>query len=350
MDTCVKPSTRIKNVKQTFDRRLRSAAGLYNKKFPSRDDILIPWLKDRTLSLVHAPTGVGKSWFVWGIAVGIASGSGFASWKVSSPKRILIIDGEMHPQDLQYRLKKLMQQSALSSSQKDNLRDNFYIYARLDQDVDSDQEFTDLNDIANQDELLQIIEEVDPELIILDNLSTLANLDDENAAASYNNIFRFLTKLKQDRAGILVHHDRKNSAKSDFESYRGSSKLSAIFEFIIHLSHVEIENKKTLNGADFYVRFTKNRYLGDNTLRSRQFTLHPDKGWVVSEDEEDKLQQVAAAVKSARYATQEELAKKFDCSKSWINKLIKRCVNNGYLAEWDWKNYSDIAKDSNNDK
>lgn len=343
MDDQVTVNTLVKKIEADYGIRVRSAVHLHNEKYPPREDILVPWLKDKTLTLVHAPTGVGKSWFVWGLAVGVATGTEFASWKAKSPKKVLIIDGEMHPQDLQYRLKKLMDQSELSDGQKENLINNFFVYSRLDQDIDAGVEFTDLNDLDSQNELLSMIQDMNPELVILDNLSTLANLEDENSAHSYNNIFRFLTKIKQDRSAILVHHDRKNTDKYTLEGYRGSSKLAAIFEFILHLSLVEAQNKLDPRGADFYVEFKKNRYLNHSSFKRRQFSLLSEGGWEVSEDEEDILTQVSKAVKSGRYATQQELGEHFGHQKAWACKRIVQCVNEGLLEKWDWKNYRDVA-------
>ena len=343
MDDKVTVSSIVKKIEEDYGFRVRSAVHLHNEKYPPREDILVPWLKDRTLTLVHAPTGVGKSWFVWGLAVGVASGTEFASWKAKSPKKVLIVDGEMHPQDLQYRLKKLMDQSDLNKTQKNHLKNNFFVYSRLDQDIDSEVEFTDLNNLDSQNNLLNMIQDMNPELVILDNLSTLANLEDENSAHSYNNIFRFLTKIKQDRSAILVHHDRKHTDKNTLEGYRGSSKLAAIFEFIIHLSLVEAQFKKDPRGADFYVEFKKNRYLNHSSYKRRQFSLLPDGGWVISEDEEDILTQVAKAVKSARFSTQQELGEHFGYQKPWACKKIIKCVTEGLLETWDWKKYRDMA-------
>ena len=324
--------------------RARTAVNLYNYSYPSRNLILSPWLKQRMLVLVHAPTGVGKSWFCWSLAVGIASGKGFADWQCENPSKVLIIDGEMQPDDLQERLKFLMQCLGLNQQEKEALKTNLLIIARQDQELDT--EFPDLNDSDVQEILLDDIRTINPDLVILDNLSTLADLPDENAASSYNSIFKFLTRLKQERSGILVHHDRKGSTKDSSEGYRGSSKMAAIFEQRIHISKVEDHKKPKETGASFYSEFKKNRYLGDDTLKRRIFSLHPENGWNIQTDDDETLTQVAEAVKSNLFVTQSELGEHFGHQKAWANKKIKQCIIQELLTEGEW--LSSVAKAKEN--
>ncbi|MDW3094609.1 MAG: AAA family ATPase [Gammaproteobacteria bacterium] len=323
--------------------RVRNAVHLHNVKYPARNWILSPWLKQRMLVLVHAPTGVGKSWFCWSLAVGIASGKGFADWACENPAKVLIIDGEMQPDDLQDRLKFLMHCLELSDEQKEVLKNNLLVIARQDQALDT--EFPDLHDPEGQEILLDDIRTLNPEVVILDNLSTLADLPDENAASSYNSIFKFLTRLKQERTGILVHHDRKGSTKDSSEGYRGSSKMAAIFEQRIHISKVEDHKKPKDTGACFYTEFKKNRYLGDETLKSRIFALHPDEGWTIQSDEDEILTQVAEAVRSCTYISQAELGEYFGHQKAWANKKIRKCMIQGLLTESEWLNSVQKAKE-----
>jgi hypothetical protein len=81
------------------------------------------------------------------------------------------------------------------------------------------------------------------DLVVLDNFSTLGEVEDENAASSFSTrIQQFLLQLKvQGVATILVHHAKKNSGENrkggerTGNNFRGSSKLAATFETIIEL-------------------------------------------------------------------------------------------------------------------
>ena len=92
-------------------------------------------------------------------------------------------------------------------------------------------------------------------LVILDNFSTLGEVDDENAASSFNAIQQFLLQLKvQGVATMLVHHAGKSG------DFRGSSKLAATFETIIKLERLgsTVEH----GAAAFRVRWDKVRAGG----------------------------------------------------------------------------------------
>ena len=323
--------------------RVRTSIELHRHKYPERDFLLAPWLRRRMLAMVHAPTGIGKSWFCWSIAIGIASGKGFANWLPKNPASVLIIDGEMQPDDLQDRQQLLIRQLGLDKEAKRHLKNNLKIIARQDQDIDTD--FPDLCNENDQDELLGLIDSINPDLVILDNLSTLANLEDENAAHAYNAPFRILTKLKQSRSAILVHHDKKRTNENSKEAYRGSSKMAAIFEQMIHLSPVPTHKKPKGYGACFFTDFQKNRYLEDASIKCRIFALHPEKGWNVIEDNSQKLVELANAVKSCDFVTKTEIANHFGHTRSWATKNIRFAEIEGYLNEHDWTNCSKKAKE-----
>jgi hypothetical protein len=94
------------------------------------------------------------------------------------------------------------------------------------------------------------------DLVILDNFSTLGEVEDENAASSFNAIQQFLLNLKvQGVATMLVHHANKTG-----EDFRGSSKLAATFETIIMLERLKEETGH--GAAQFRVRWDKVRAGG----------------------------------------------------------------------------------------
>jgi hypothetical protein len=73
------------------------------------------------------------------------------------------------------------------------------------------------------------------DLLNLDNFSTLGRVADENTASSFDDIQSFLLKLKTEKvATILVHHTGKAGGG---DAYRGSTKLAATFEIMLHLKH-----------------------------------------------------------------------------------------------------------------
>ena len=110
---------------------------------------------------------------------------------------------------------------------------------------------------------------VGAELVILDNYSTLAEVDDENDAAAMTPTLAFLLRVKQARIGcILVHHSGKTGA-----TYRGSSKLATTFEVIVGLK--ALDDTVVGGGAAFCLIWTKYRREPCQAVRDRRC------GWVL---------------------------------------------------------------------
>ena len=72
---------------------------------PPREMLLDPILPERSLAMLYAPRGIGKSWLGLTIGLAVASGSSVLHWTAPRPRRILFVDGEMLLVDLQTRLR-----------------------------------------------------------------------------------------------------------------------------------------------------------------------------------------------------------------------------------------------------
>jgi hypothetical protein len=71
---------------------------------PPREMLLAPILAERSLAMLYAPRGIGKSWLGLTIGLAVASGSSVLRWSAPKPRRVLLVDGEMVLSDLQARL------------------------------------------------------------------------------------------------------------------------------------------------------------------------------------------------------------------------------------------------------
>ena len=86
--------------------RTRSAFDILNDDtIQPRKPLLGDWFHERGLSLVYAPSGVGKSWFGLAIAMAVAGGGKLHTWTAPEARRVLLVDGEMDVSDLKDRLK-----------------------------------------------------------------------------------------------------------------------------------------------------------------------------------------------------------------------------------------------------
>src|SRR5215203_1385178 len=88
-------------------RALLQPVGLHdflNLSIAPREMLLSPILPARSLSMLYAPRGIGKTLLGLSIALAVASGASLLRWSAPKPRRVLYIDGEMPLADLQERL------------------------------------------------------------------------------------------------------------------------------------------------------------------------------------------------------------------------------------------------------
>jgi AAA domain len=223
---------------------------LLDTPIPERQHILRPWLREHESCLLYGATGVGKSLFALTAALAVTGNGSFLGWRPDAKAdgtdwRVLYVDGEMHIGDIQERARILM--DAVPDISRTKAKSNLQFLARQQQDPTID--FPEITDVTKpgggQERILQKVLDGKFDLLILDNFSTLGRVADENAASSFDDIQSFLLKLKSEKvATILVHHTGKGGGT---DNYRGSTKLAATFEIMLHLK----------------------RYAGDYTAHSR---------------------------------------------------------------------------------
>jgi len=297
-----------------------------------QEDILRPFIKDGDATLIYSPSGVGKSFFSLGVAVAIASGGEFLGYEAPKPKRVMYIDGEMS----KWQLKARVDASTTTSNKKLIDKNLSFVNRELSQKM--------FPDIGNEKEWLwahKAIIESAVEVVVFDNFSTLAlGVEDENSASSFNNTLELILELKQSGVlPILIHHANKTG-----QSYRGSTKIEAIFSNIISL---ERSNAIDLSlGAGFRVKFTKNRNEHSECTEPRTVQLVKDEGWKVVETNDDFDEKVLAELKSFKHTNQTELAKALGVKQYSIARSKKRLIANKKISHSDWTNFLVAANDN----
>lgn len=296
--------------------RTYTTAQVLAKPFPTRETIIGPWLRQEETALIWAATGVGKTMLTLSIGIAVAGGGHLWEWEAPKARKVWLIDGEMHLQDLQERLK-MLGATAVTGHDMDAVGRNLQITARQAQDPDS--VFFDITNRDHQDAILTKCKRDEIDLLIIDNLSTVADgLEDENEATAFRTISSFMTRMKQAGvATILVHHARK-----DGQEPRGSTALQTTFEVMIGLKRpaVPVHGK-----ASFVTTFGKFRGLGGKLTEARTWTLG-DAGWAVEEDAGDFLNVLMAALEARQCATQVELADRLGVSKAKVSRDLSKLV------------------------
>src|SRR5947199_2423598 len=98
----------IRNAVSEPKQQLLHALGLndfLNIDLPAREMLLDPILPERSLAMLYAPRGLGKSWLALSIGLAVASGQTILRWSAPRQRRVLYVDGEMPLVSLQERLK-----------------------------------------------------------------------------------------------------------------------------------------------------------------------------------------------------------------------------------------------------
>jgi hypothetical protein len=214
---------------------------LLSADFPPRPLMLAPWLPDKGLAMIFAPRGVGKTWIALSIAHAIASGGEFLRWRAPASRRVLYIDGEMPTVALQERYAAVVAASIINAPAK-----NFRLVA-------ADFQTDGLPDLADP-EAQRFYEAavLQAELVIVDNLSTIARGLRENEADAFGPVQTWmLAQRAAGRSVLLVHHAGKGGGQ------RGTSRKEDVLDTAISLSRPP--GYSATEGARFEVRFTKSR-------------------------------------------------------------------------------------------
>lgn len=224
--------------------------------YPEREHALAPWLPFPGLAMVAGYRGCGKTYFGLAIAYAIASGGEVLGWQAGKPRKVLYVDGEMNPADVQDRLAAIH-----NAAVRDGNGDVEAAIANLSMVCDGDQA-TGIPDLAGAEGKRCIeakIKETGAEVLILDNKSALfRNMGaSANEEESWIDAQEWLLKLRRDRKTVvLVHHTGKPD-KSGQVKQRGTSKTEDVLDTSILLQVPSKTEKKA--GVNFNVEFTKNR-------------------------------------------------------------------------------------------
>lgn len=207
---------------------------------PPREMLLDPILPERSLAMLYAPRGVGKTLLGLSIGLAVASGSQLLRWSAPKPRRVLYVDGEMPLASLQERLR------AISIGLNATIpNDGFRILA-----ADNTENGISLGTDDGQRALEPLLDGVD--LLILDNLSTLCTTGSESASDAWVPMQNWLLALRRKGiAVLLVHHAGTNGRQ------RGTSRREDALDTVIALRRPEDYSPE--QGARFEVHFEKLR-------------------------------------------------------------------------------------------
>lgn len=361
---------------------------LMEMQLPHRRHLVIPWLRQGESSMIFAAPGVGKSLFALDIALSVAGGGkALGVWQTGAvdskteggqgekvPEaisdsnaetapcgwKVLYVDGEMPLDDIRDRANMLMQGKIQQEDgfDREQAGHNLHFMARHQQD-DILADFVDLADADSRRNLLARIQRERIDLVILDNLSTLAAFEDENAASSFNGPVDFLQRLKSiGTACILVHHTNKGG-----EEFRGSSRIATTFETLALLKAAAVppfiddgqedDGESDSSASAFTLEWRKYRGRRDTSIQDKAiFILSVDTQgnaarWHVMDTESGMMLAMLEMVRSKQCPTQRELAEALGTSPATLSRMKQKAMKEGRITKKEWDALLKAAGQSN---
>jgi putative DNA primase/helicase len=284
---------------------------------PPREMLLDPILPERSLAMLYAPRGVGKTLLGLSIGLAVAGGTPLLRWVAPRKRRVLYVDGEMPLVSLQERLRTL---SVACGSEIPN--QGFQVLA-----ADQTESGIGLCTDEGQGLLDPLVNGVD--LLILDNLSTLVTTGSESASDAWVPMQNWLLRLRRQGVAVLmIHHAGTNGRQ------RGTSRREDALDTVIALRRPEDYSPE--QGARFEVHFEKlrNRVEGNGAVpfEARIETVAEGEGirWLAGNLTPPRLKQAATLFSDGHSVRQ--VAALLGISSSEAGRLRLRAVDAGLFA------------------
>ena len=194
-------------------REFLSAETWAARTIPPADLLLGDLVTTTTRLFLVGQTGLGKTMFGFGLAFGIASGTGFLHWRSARPARVLYIDGEMPGELIKARV--------IDASRRIDkpLDGRLTIFAQ-----DMEEEFAaafptlgklvPLNLPQGQDFIMELIDQLGGiDVIVLDNVMSLLT-GDQKEEVPWSEVLPLVTKLTRAKIGqVWLDHTGHNTSR-----------------------------------------------------------------------------------------------------------------------------------------
>jgi|GEM_PF-5809247 len=197
--------------------------------FLSQEDAKISWVVRHILpaggvGILAGPAGYGKSWMLLDLAVECARGGRWLGRFSTTSGRILYLDEESTPTLLRHRLRKLLNAKSLQGTKLD-------VYFGVGQGIC-------LNDQASAEGLRQVLQALQPALVIVDSLIRVHRAE-ENSASEMSRVFAVVKALTRDFGCTFLFSDHQRKPGSYGTSQdlllRGSSDKVAFVDTLLSL-------------------------------------------------------------------------------------------------------------------
>jgi 5S rRNA maturation endonuclease (ribonuclease M5) len=287
----------------------------FQMDLPEKQVFIEPWLRSQDLVLIHAWRGVGKTWFTGDLAIGLATGTACINWNVSGAHRVLYVDGEMPASMLRERF------AILAANKTNGCGPGWFRLITPDLQT---RFRPSLKTAEARGRVEDVIRMFDPEVLFLDNLSSLYG-GEENDSSAWDEMQDLLLRWRSDgRTVFLVHHSGKGGLQ------RGTSRREDVLDTVIQL--VKPKDHRQEDGARFEVKFEKVR------ADSRQLTEFEAKlctysdntlQWEILNLKDSTAKKVVRLLEEG--LTQQEIAHELSINKSNVSRAKKLAEERGWI-------------------
>ncbi|MGH8114875.1 MAG: AAA family ATPase, partial [Rhodanobacteraceae bacterium] len=202
---------------------------------PPQEVLLAPWMDARSLTLIHAWRGTGKTHVALNIGAALSAGGAFLHWQATRRATVLYLDGEMAAVSLQERLRRI--------GMGDAAQKTFRIMTPHRQ---PDFMMPNLATPEGQRAVERAAENA--EVIVVDNISSMVRGGKENDADSWDQADKWARRMRHSgHSVIFIHHTGKSGQQ------RGTSRREDALDTVIMLQRQRDEKAST--GARFELRF-----------------------------------------------------------------------------------------------
>lgn len=326
------------------------AADLQHLSIPRRRQLMDRWLCAGDLGYIFAPRGVGKTWLAMALPIAISQRQPLGLWQAAEadpantpdgpsfssssssrsesgseadpaptpptlPLPILYVDGEMPLELTQFRARAL----GLAASGMDILH-----HEQLFQDTGGT---LNIGVEADRARITNLLVEHGYQLLVLDNLSSLASGIDENKGMDYEPVSHWLLELRRRQITVIVvHHAGRNGLM------RGHSKREDACSWILDLRDAKKEDEP---GAKFVSHFAKpSRNTG---------TPMPDLQWHFTTDANGQTHIHCETAQTSEYeqfiqhvcdgvTSQKDISEMMNKNKGTVSKWARKALKESRLS------------------
>ncbi len=299
--------------------------------------LMSPWLREGEFTFIYGDAGCGKSWLAISIAylLGLETYNEpeheIGEWQVKSPTGCLYVDGELGLKEMVDRIRQF---EWLGKQGEDTKIRPFTIpeYQLVTEDTFM------LSERQNQLQIIQWLREHPTyKLLILDSVTTLFGLTEENSNSEWNNkINPFLRDLRAlGVACILLHHSGKNQK----QGLRGASSMGAMIHNTFKLTN---HPDKDIDEGEAWFTLSKDKQRSGG-FSFKKFAIHysqdssfSETHWEISDagdikKEELNIMQIRIIRRLIQGHKQVKIAEYLGVKPPYINQVKKKAVDLGYL-------------------